>query len=451
VARAVPRALAHTRCRSHRRAARSNIRYERGKALLSAEAAVAWGDVAARRAYGSGSLYVRTDRAGRATWYGHWHSNGRQVKRRIGPKRADGAREGLTRKQAEAELRRIISETQVRPSVGERLTVDEVARRYRLHAVGSGRKRSTVQNIESETRVHLVPFFGDRALDAITSEDVIDLALVLEGKGLAPKTIRNVVATLSALFNFAMGPRRRWATTNPCQGVDLPAVGETDEIRYLTLDELDTLIAHARPGPFQALDRAIFLAAAMTGLRKGELLALRWKDVDWGGGRVRVRQNYVRGEFGTPKSKRSTRSVPLADEVAGELDRLYKQSSWQGEGDLVFAHPETGGPLPKANVTRRMRAALKAAKLDTAHRFHDLRHTFGTRMAAAGVPMRTLQEWMGHRDLATTQIYADYAPSAHEAEMVAAAFARGSNRGSNLSESQPISEQVKSRNSRHNA
>ena len=54
----------------------------------------------------------------------------------------------------------------------------------------------------------------------------------------------------------------------------------------------------------------------MTGLRKGELLALRWKDVDWGAGRIRIRQNYVRGEFGTPKSKRSTRSVPLADEVA---------------------------------------------------------------------------------------------------------------------------------------
>jgi integrase len=56
------------------------------------------------------------------------------------------------------------------------------------------------------------------------------------------------------------------------------------------------------------------------------------------------------------------------------------------------------------------------------HRFHDLRHTFGTRMAAAGVPMRTLQEWMGHRDIETTQRYADYAPSQHEAALVAAAF-----------------------------
>ena len=58
---------------------------------------------------------------------------------------------------------------------------------------------------------------------------------------------------------------------------------------------------------------------------------------------------------------------------------------------------------------RRYRRALKAAKLKPTHRFHDLRHTFGTAMAAAGVPMRTLQEWMGHRDMATTQRYADYA------------------------------------------
>jgi integrase len=100
----------------------------------------------------------------------------------------------------------------------------------------------------------------------------------------------------------------------------------------------------------------------------------------------------------------------------------------------VFAHPATGGVLPKANVTRRMRAAMKSAGLSPAHRFHDLRHTFGTTMAAGGVPLRTLQEWLGHRDLATTQIYADYAPSPREAEMVATAFARGSVRGSNLTE-----------------
>jgi integrase len=124
----------------------------------------------------------------------------------------------------------------------------------------------------------------------------------------------------------------------------------------------------------------------------------------------------------------------MADEVGGELERLFKQTRWQGDDDLVFAHPATGEPLYKPGILRRMRKALAAARLDESHRFHDLRHTFGTRMAAAGVPMRTLQEWMGHRDLATTQRYSDYAPSAREAEMVAAAFARATNPATNLSE-----------------
>ncbi len=183
----------------------------------------------------------------------------------------------------------------------------------------------------------------------------------------------------------------------------------------------------------------MFLAGAMSGLRQGELLALRWRDVDWPSGRIRVRQNYVRGEFGTPKSRRSTRSVPMADRVAGELDRLYTARYGHQEGDhgdeLVFPNVEDGQPQQRSNVLDRFRATLKAARLDESRVFHDLRHTFGTRMAAAGVPMRTLQEFMGHRDITTTQIYADYAPNPHEAELVEAAFqSRGTNPGTNLRE-----------------
>src|SRR5688500_3985696 len=86
-----------------------------------------------RRSYGSGSLYVREDANGRKTWYGKWRANGRQIKRKVGPKRADGSREGLTRPQAEAELRRLMGETEARSTVGERLTVQEAARHYLTH------------------------------------------------------------------------------------------------------------------------------------------------------------------------------------------------------------------------------------------------------------------------------------------------------------------------------
>ncbi|HET6864674.1 MAG TPA: site-specific integrase, partial [Solirubrobacteraceae bacterium] len=132
-------------------------------------------------------------------------------------------------------------------------------------------------------------------------------------------------------------------------------------------------------------------------------------------------RNFVRGEFGTPKSKRSTRSVPLATRVAAELEWLFQESERRRDDDLVFAHPTTGNPIDRSKLLKRFKAALRRAEIREV-RFHDLRHTFGTRMAAQGVPMRVLQELMGHRDFKTTLIYADYAPSEREAEWVEQAF-----------------------------
>jgi integrase len=408
------------------------------------------GQTTPRRAPGSGSILIRRDRAGRETWYGKWTTTGgRQVKRRLGLKRTPGSSDGLTRRQAEAELRRLMSEITAPGSVGDRRSIDEVAGAYVAHLERLGRKPSTVIAVRSALNTHITPFFRGRSIESISHHDVADLVTLLEDRDLSPKSVHNYIGTLGALFTFAMHPRRRWASANPCHGVELPAVPEFTEIRYLDLDEVDSLVNAAVPGPYEAIDRALYRTAAMTGLRQGELIALRWRDVDWTASRVRVRQNYVRGQFGTPKSRRSSRSVPLADEVAGELDRLFQTSARQGDDDLVFADPHTGGPMERAGILRRFRRALKTAQLDAGHRFHDLRHTFGTRMAAAGVPMRTLQEWMGHRDIATTQRYSDYAPSPHEAELVARAFApRGTSRGTRLSESDVISENLNAANTR---
>lgn len=138
-----------------------------------------------------------------------------------------------------------------------------------------------------------------------------------------------------------------------------------------------------------------------------------------------MRRNFVRGEYGTPKSKRSSRSVPLASRVATELELLSRETRWKHDDDLVFGHPETGKPIDRSKLLKRFKAALEAAEVRPV-RFHDLRHTFGTRMAAQGVPMRALQEMMGHRDFKTTLIYADYAPSEREAEWVEQAFSLAS-------------------------
>jgi integrase len=404
----------------------------------------------ARRSYGTGGLYERSDATGRIVWYGKWRHDGQQVKRRIGPKRTEGSRDGLTRVQAEAEMRRLRAEVRPVRTPGNALTITELAERYTKHLERQGRKRATLVALESIVRVWLEPFFGDRDLRRVRAEDVSQLVTMMEegkrpgtrvagdrryGRPVGVKSVRNYIGTLSALLGFA--ERKGWLTSNVAHRIDLPGRQTTEEIRFLDPVDVQALADAAGDGAYQAIDRALYLTAAMTGLRQGELCALRWQDVDWPSARIRVRQNYVLGEFGTPKSKRSTRSVPMADQVGGELDRLHVAAGKPRDSALVFADPVTGGPLDKAAILRRYRKALKAAKLEERHRFHDLRHAFATAMAGAGVPMRTLQEWMGHRDLQTTMRYADYAPSAHEAAYIAAAFgpSRGTNRGTNLSES----------------
>lgn len=375
-----------------------------------------------RRSYGTGRVYTRTDKNGRETYYGSWYAGERRVNRSLGPKRAPGERDGLTAAQAEAELRRRMTEEGAREIVSERIDIAELGRRYRLHLAALGRKKSTITAVESALRVWLIPNLGDRELSRVTPEDVEDMMRTMRAS-IGPKSVRNHVGTLSAMYRYAMHPRRRWASVNPCVAVDLPARTETDEIRYLTTDEVHQLAACAVEGEHQQLDRALYITAAMTGLRQGELIALRWQDIDWSAQRIRVRHNHVLGEFGSPKSRRSKRSVPMSPTVSGELDRWQQASRFTSDDALVFGEPHSGEPLRRGALLRRYRRALKAAMLEPTHRFHDLRHTFGTAMAAAGTAPRALQAWLGHANLSTTELYADYAPNPHESAQVEAAFA----------------------------
>jgi hypothetical protein len=98
------------------------------------------------------------------------------------------------------------------------------------------------------------------------------------------------------------------------------------------------------------------------------------------------------------------------------------RSPYSHHRDLVFCHPESGHPLDHSKLIRRFKETLERAEVHQIT-FHELRHTFGTRMAAAGTPLRTLQHWMGHSDSKTTPIYAHYQPSEWEADAVDRAFA----------------------------
>jgi len=424
-----------------------------------------------RRAYGSGSLYIEN-----GIYYGRWYTAaGGRANRRVGPVRTPGSTEGLTKKQAEAKLREIMDGNAGRVTADAARTVERVGRLHSAKLIGKGRKPSHVETFGSHLRVHLAPFFKETPINRIEVTDVERLMATLHKKGLAPKTIKNILGSLHSIFDYAL--RKGWVAENPCRLVDKPETEDSDpDIKFLTLDELeavlraipnhhakgkltweqvcairgssashlalsrrlgvsDSLVSRIRSGLiwtneasteniYADLDRVLILTAAMTGGRQGELLALRWRDVDWFVQKARIRRAYVRGEFGTPKSKRSSRGVPLAMRVAGALDDLHRHSAYQSDDDLVFGHPHTGKPLDRSRVLKRFKRYCRAAGIRP-QRFHDLRHTFGTQMAAVGVPLRTLQEWMGHADSKTTQIYADYAPAENEAALVDAAFAPG--------------------------
>jgi integrase len=283
----------------------------------------------------------------------------------------------------------------------------------------AGRKPSTIEAYSDWLRIHIVDFFGPRPVGEISREDVREFSTALERKGLAPKSRANALGTLHSLIEFAID--EGWMVgENPVKRVAKPARAETDpDVQFLETEEIEALL---RAVPEDPLGRVMYLTAAMTGMRQGDLFALRWRDVDWTAQRIRVRRNFVRGEFGTPKSKRSSRSVPLASRVATELELLSQESRWKHDDDLVFAHPETGNPIDRSKLLKRFKAALQRAEVRPV-RFHDLR---GTPSAPAwrrrASPMRVLQEMMGHRDFKTTLIYADYAPSEREAEWVEQAF-----------------------------
>ena len=393
-----------------------------------------------RRPHGTGAIIERD-----GVYYGKWRVGGRQVKRKIGPVRTPNTSDGLTKTPAERKLRNLLSE--VTPPPAERLTVAEAAERLLGHLGVMGRKPSTLRSYRALLRAQIGPRLGRPPIAQPTREEVERFAAEELSAGLAPKTISNALGLLSLICEHAV--KRRWAAANPCRHLERPRALEPDTaLRFLDPTEVEALLRAVPADDFEHVRRVIYLTAVMSGLRQGELLALQWCDIDWTAQRIRVRRNYVRGRFGTPKSQRGSPSVPLADRLGGELDLLHRATAHGSDDDLVFAHPHTGRPMNGHPLLKAFQRTLEAAGVRQV-RFHDLRHRFGTRMAASGVPMRTLQAWMGHAHIATTLRYAHYAPSAHELDFVNAAFADpkgfapkqlGTNLGTNLRTTQTNSD-----------
>lgn len=261
----------------------------------------------------------------------------------------------------------------------------------------------------------------DEALGALTLEDITTATIErwrddwIDREGASNRTIQKYLVILGSIFRHAK--RRYGLRTNPMDEVERPRVRNRVEIDVLSPEEVWALVRSAD----SEQDAAIFLTAAFTGLRQGELLALRWRDVDFERRVIRVHRTYKSGNgVDTPKSGRG-RAVPMADEVAQALARLGEREQATADDDLVFV-----GPMGHVNAQKlgyRYKAALKRAGLREL-RFHDLRHTFGT-IAINRADIVQVQAWMGHADIKTTQRYLHYKARDDEAELLSGAFAAG--------------------------
>jgi integrase len=278
---------------------------------------------------------------------------------------------------------------------------------------GRNLKRSSVLDYEGTLKLHLVPFFGHLDLAAIEPADVDAYIAAKTGK-LAPKTITNHLRTLGVLFKVAQ--RWRLIAASPMPQVDGPRV-EQAEMNVLSEGEIaDLLTAYdqlkAEPpegtdAEWWPLTKRLVQVALGTALRRGELLALRWRDVKLLEGLLTVRESFVRGEFTTPKSKTSRRTMELGPRTLAVLQEHWQASHYRGDEDLIFGHPALGTPLDPSKLSRDyMRPALKRAAIVKPFRpWHDLRHTALTHEAAAGNPQVYVQMKAGHSQGSITERY----------------------------------------------
>jgi integrase len=360
------------------------------------------------------------ERARGPVWYAKYRlPDGRQVQKKLGPAWTERGRPPagyFTKRLAEEALRAVLDEARRGTLPGLVRTgatfADAAVEYLRYCEIDRGCKPSTLRDYRSNLNAHLLPAFGDVRLEDLTTAGIDSWRGSLTG--LSPRTRNKLLVVMHGVLRRAQSV---WGlSVNPVASVEKQRQRFSGDLEVFSPEEVMALVRAAA----SEQDGALFLTAAFTGLRRGELLALRWRDVDFTGSLIRVRASYAAGALTSPKSGK-VRSVPMAPDVAEALAALGQRRDFVGDDDLVFCG-EAGGYLDGSALRRRYGAALARAGLRPL-RFHDLRHTFGTRMIAKA-DIRRVQEWMGHADILTTMRYLHYAPRAGDAALVAEAFRR---------------------------
>jgi integrase len=356
-------------------------------------------------------------------WYLKYRlPDGRQLQKRLRPawsERSKPPKGFYTRRMAEERLREVLADAQRGVLPGSRrtgITLRDAAAEY-LRYVEEVRQigTKTLSDYRGVVGGYLLDEFGDVPLEDVTPDaiDAYKERLIADGK-LSNRTIVRHLTVLHGIFKRA---KRVWGLdTNPASAelVERPQVVYTGEFDTLDASEVERLAVAAE----SKQDAAIYRVAAFTGLRQGELLALRWEHVDFVGGLLHVRRNYTGGIEKMPKGRR-VRSVPMMPTVIDTLAKLKEREHFTGDSDLVFCS-EVGEHLDHFALRRRYYDALARAGLRRV-RFHDLRHAFGT-AAITKLDPYAVQSYMGHQHYSTTQRYLHHKPRREDAAALAEAF-----------------------------
>ena len=350
--------------------------------------------MAKRRANGEGNLRKRKD----GRWEGRYTAGrdpetGKAIYKSV---------LGKTQAEAKAKLKQAIEEAKGLDAakVG-RYTVGQWMEVWLEHYAKVKVRPSSHQTYRGYIDNHIKPSIGKIPLEKLTSLELQKLyKKLLEGgrveriesrkqsKGLSAKTVRNIHQIISSAMKLAQ--EQKLIASNPAEGCALPRMGH-QEMKTLPVEQLHSFLREAKDsGVFE-----LYYLELATGLRRGELLGLKWEDIDLERGDLRVRRQIARinGEVveAPLKTKNAYRTLPLAEDT---VSILLEQKKKVAGSPWVFPS-STGGPISPDSVLHMLHRVLKRAGLPRI-RFHDLRHTFATLALQNGVDVKTVSGMLGH-------------------------------------------------------
>jgi integrase len=349
----------------------------------------------ARRRYQTGCLFIRGKK--RKLWVARWREemiSPENTIRTVQRSEVLGPVSELSKKQAQSLLDsklRTINAGSHRPqsTMQFKRFVEDIWKPSVFSLLRPGSRRYYGMQIET----HVLPAFGSKALCEIDRAHVQCFVAEKRKHGYAGSSVHGMKTALGKILQSAVD--WGYVEQNSARGIHIGDRGSTGERVYLSAGDTQKLIASLKE-PI----RAIVTLLALTGLRIGELLALRWKHVDFLRGVVQVREAVSEGVFGSPKTKSSRRDVPMSEPVRRALLEQHARCRQKGADDLVFATRKQT-PLNSKNVRRRvLRPACEALELPAVN-WHSFRHTHATLLGEVAT-LKTAQALLGHSDLETT-------------------------------------------------